>query len=248
MSNVIRLPVIAGVEINTDQEGRFNLNALHKASGGKDAKRPKSWLATKQAQELIEELRQDSALGENVIIVQKGGVSPGTFAHELLAISYAGWISPSFQLKVNQVFIDHKAGSLKPLIPQSLPDALRLAAELAEESEARGKKILELQPKSDVYDRLIKAEGTLCPTDAAKTLQIRPKDLFAWLSSNKWIYKRVGCSHWCAYQDKIQAGYMYHKTKTVYREDGSEKITEQARVTAKGLTKIAKSLEVEGAA
>lgn len=27
------LPVIAGVEINTDTEGRFNLNALHKASG-----------------------------------------------------------------------------------------------------------------------------------------------------------------------------------------------------------------------
>lgn len=28
------LPVIAGVEITTDEHGRFNLNALHKASGG----------------------------------------------------------------------------------------------------------------------------------------------------------------------------------------------------------------------
>ncbi|UBX29978.1 DNA-binding protein [Arsenophonus apicola] len=28
-------PIIAGVEITTDSDGRFNLNALHKASGGK---------------------------------------------------------------------------------------------------------------------------------------------------------------------------------------------------------------------
>lgn len=27
------VPMIAGVEITTDAEGRFNLNALHKASG-----------------------------------------------------------------------------------------------------------------------------------------------------------------------------------------------------------------------
>ncbi len=60
-------PIIAGVEITTDSEGRFNLNALHKASGGKDAKRPKTWLETKQAKELIEELRQNSALGQEVI-------------------------------------------------------------------------------------------------------------------------------------------------------------------------------------
>jgi len=73
MSNIIQLPVIAGVEITTDEHGRFNLNALHKASGGRDAKRPKTWLETKQANELVEELRQNSALGRDVISVTKGG-------------------------------------------------------------------------------------------------------------------------------------------------------------------------------
>ena len=34
MKNVIQLPVIARVEISTNIEGRFNLNALHRASGG----------------------------------------------------------------------------------------------------------------------------------------------------------------------------------------------------------------------
>ncbi|WP_334470689.1 KilA-N domain-containing protein [Arsenophonus sp. PmNCSU2021_1] len=60
-------PIISGVEITTDSEGRFNLNALHKASGGKDAKCPKTWLETKQAKKSIEELRQNSALGQEVI-------------------------------------------------------------------------------------------------------------------------------------------------------------------------------------
>ena len=33
MSSIVRLPVIAGVEITTDAQGRFGLNALHRASG-----------------------------------------------------------------------------------------------------------------------------------------------------------------------------------------------------------------------
>lgn len=90
---------------------------MHKAGGGKDAKRPKTWLETKQAQELVEELRQNYALGQEVLKVQKGGVNQGTFAHELLAISYAGWISPSFQLQVNQIFFDYRTGKLVSAVP-----------------------------------------------------------------------------------------------------------------------------------
>ncbi|MFQ0999226.1 KilA-N domain-containing protein [Gilliamella sp. BG6] len=74
----------------------------------------KAWLATKSTQELIEELRQNSAFGQEIITITKGGISSGTFAHELLAISYAGWISPKFQLTVNQVFLDYKKGELTP--------------------------------------------------------------------------------------------------------------------------------------
>lgn len=106
------LPMIAGIEITTDSEGRFSLNCLHKASGLGDSKKPSEWLRTKQAEELINELSGNSRLGQDVIKSVKGGVSPGTFSHELLAISYAGWISPSFQLQVNQVFIDYKTGKL----------------------------------------------------------------------------------------------------------------------------------------
>ncbi|WP_275356057.1 KilA-N domain-containing protein, partial [Xenorhabdus bovienii] len=48
---------------------------------------------------------------QKVINTINGGMSPGTFAHELIAVSYAGWIRPDFQLDVNQAFIDFKSGN-----------------------------------------------------------------------------------------------------------------------------------------
>ncbi|WP_220432322.1 KilA-N domain-containing protein [Falsirhodobacter xinxiangensis] len=109
-----QVPVIAGVEITTDAQGRFNLNALHKASGLDDHKRPSKWLATQQAQELIAELKgQSPNSGFGVLNVVKGGHAPGTFAAEELAVSYAGWISPSFQLEVNRTFIACRKGEVK---------------------------------------------------------------------------------------------------------------------------------------
>ena len=60
MSNVIQLPIIAGVEITVDAAGRFNLNALHRASGLGSHKRPSKWLCSEPTQELIRELQAQS--------------------------------------------------------------------------------------------------------------------------------------------------------------------------------------------
>lgn len=108
--------------------------------------------------------------------------------------------------------------------------------------------IIEFKPKAEALNRLSIADGSLCITNAAKDLQVRPKDLFLYLSSNKWIYKRTGNASWSAYQDKIQKGLLEHKTTIVNRSDGSEKITEQVRVTSKGLTKLAVLIQKENAA
>jgi len=111
MKHITNVPhvSIAGIQINTDGEGRFNLNALHKASKLGADKAPAQWLRNKQAKQLIEELERETV---QICIVSEEGRNGGTFAHELLAVSYAGWISPSFQLKVNQVFLDYKKGAL----------------------------------------------------------------------------------------------------------------------------------------
>lgn len=247
------LPVIADVEISTDAEGRYNLNALHKASGGRDAKRPKSWLATKQAQELIDELRQNSAFGENVVKVIKGGKNAGTFSHELLAIEYAGWISASFRLQVNQTFLDFKTGKLQSTFDPmaALNDAEFLRGTLLSYSEkviALEHKVEEMQPDVEALERIAKADGSMCITNAAKHLQVQPKFLFKMMSESHWIYRRAGGKAWLAYQDRIQSGVLEHKVTTIERSDGSEKVVEQVLVTAKGLAKLSKMLGVSSVA
>lgn len=101
-------------------------------------------------------------------------------------------------------------------------------------------KVEEMRPQVQALDRIAQSDGSFCITDAAKTLQVRPKVLFQFLRSHRWIYTRAGTSGEVAYQDKLAAGLMEHKTTTVHRSDGSEKTVTQVRVTPKGLTRLAR--------
>ena len=105
----------------------------------------------------------------------------------------------------------------------------------------------ELAPKAEALNRIAQADGSLCITDAAKALQMRPKDLFSWLQANHWIYRRHGTG-WIGYQERVQAGLLEHKVTTIDTAYGDQRISEQVRVTPKGLTKIAKMRGLQEAA
>ena len=128
-----------------------------------------------------------------------------------------------------------------PMKALSDPNVLRnLLLGYSEKVTELEQKVDVMQPTVDAFDRIAKADGSLCLTDAAKALQLRPKDFIQKLQSEKWIYKRAGNSHWLGYSDKVQSGYLEHKVTEVTRGDGSTKITEQVRITPKGLAKLAK--------
>lgn len=154
-------------------------------------------------------------------------------------------LSPEFTARLVDRWQELEARAATPAfaIPQSLPDALRLAADLADERDQLKIEVRAAAPKAKALDRLTFADGAMCITDAAKTLQMQPKALFDWLSANQWIYRRPACATWTAYQDKIQRGVLEHKITTVNRADGSEKVTSRVLVTAKGLAELAQKLE-----
>jgi len=103
-----------------------------------------------------------------------------------------------------------------------------------------------IQPKADALDRLTSITGSICLTDAAKVLQIKPKELITWLSSNKWIFKRLGTA-WLGFQCRLDQGVLEHKVIAIY--SGSEKrMREQVRVTPKGLARLAEVFAMGGAA
>lgn len=91
-------------------------------------------------------------------------------------------------------------------------------------------------------DRIEGADGSMCITDAAKTLGTRPRDLFALMNARRWIFKRPGNSSWLAYQDKIQAGLMEHDDHLYKDGQDRERVATRALVTAKGLVRLAEVL------
>lgn len=124
------------------------------------------------------------------------------------------------------------------------PAALRTALlGYSERVIALESKVMDQAPKVQAFDRISGSDGSLCITDAAKALQMRPRDLFSWLSEHRWIYRRLGNPSFVGYQEKIQAGYLEQKVTTVNRSDGSEKAVESVRVTPKGLAYLAKKFE-----
>lgn len=159
-------------------------------------------------------------------------------------------LSPEFTARLVDRWQELEAMHAKPAIPQNLPDALRLAADLAEQKAQEAQKriaaetaLAEAAPKAQALERIAQAQGSLCITDAAKALQVTPQTLFRLLQAEQWIYRRPGGAGWLGYQNRIQSGLLEHKVTTVTRDDGSEKVVEQCRITPKGLARLASSLQ-----
>ncbi len=188
-----QLPMIAGVEITTDAHGRFNLNALHRASGGEKSKQPSNWIRLEATQALIAELEnQSSDLRSAPTSTVNGGSAPGTFAHELLAIDYAGWISPAFRLQVHQVFIDFRTGKLASAAPIDLDDPAQLVPLLtsyARRTQIAEAKVAEQAPKVAAFDQLMNADGLYGLQNAGRALSARPNKFVDWLKEDHLFYQ-----------------------------------------------------------
>lgn len=162
-------------------------------------------------------------------------------------------LSPEFTAKLVDRWQELEKQITKPAFDPmaALNDAEFLRGTLLTYSEkviALEHKVEVMQPDVDALERIAKADGTMCITNAAKHLQVQPKFLFRLMSENHWIYRRTGGKAWLAYQERIQQGVLEHKVTTVSRGDGSEKVVEQVLVTAKGLTKLSKMLGISGIA
>lgn len=142
--------------------------------------------------------------------------------------------------RARQYFIQcERRARQAPAIDLNNPADLRmLLANYANDKIELQAQVADLTPKAEALDRIATADGSLCVTDAAKALQMRPKDLFSYLQAHGWIYRRPNSSGYLGYQSKTNIGLLEHKMTTVLRADGSEKITEQVRITPKGLTRL----------
>jgi phage antirepressor YoqD-like protein len=139
--------------------------------------------------------------------------------------------------------MEAKLRSPQPVFDPSDPKVLLACFEHLQGQVAEKEAIIEEQgQRLEKLDRIEGAEGDRCITDAAKLLKIRPRDLFSFMQSRRWIYKRAGCKYWNAHQDKTNAGYLSTKDHLYIDSTGMERFSQAVVVTPKGLIKLSELL------
>ncbi|MEW9209543.1 phage antirepressor KilAC domain-containing protein [Citrobacter werkmanii] len=118
-----------------------------------------------------------------------------------------------------------------PAIPQSLPEALRLAAELAEQKQYLEEQLQSAAPKVEFADRVAAANGILI-SNYAKAISMKPNSLFAWLRENN-ILIAYGSRKNVPLQRYITQGFFSVKEVVLEGEEGY-KIRLTPHITGKG--------------
>lgn len=133
--------IIAEQEITINKGGLYCLNDLHKAAmaNGRatDSHRPSNFIKSQAG--FIDAVE---ATGVASVVTVKGGKS-GTYAAELVAMKYAGWIDPSYEVQVYQAVQALKRGDIEAALALSKTKPAVQALD-----ELRRTKAIELQVKN----------------------------------------------------------------------------------------------------
>lgn len=149
-------------------------------------------------------------------------------------------LSPEFTARLVDRWQELESAS-KPRIPQSFPEALRLAAELAEQNQALTAQIATDAPKVDFHDRVAVSSGCLIG-QYAKAVGVGQNRLFTWLRANGYLIATAGTRRNTPYQKYIETGYFDVTEGTFQTPEGEMRTSFTTHITGKGQTAITKKL------
>ncbi|MBY8138796.1 phage antirepressor KilAC domain-containing protein [Vibrio fluvialis] len=125
-------------------------------------------------------------------------------------------------------------------IPQTLPEALLLAAELAKQNEETQRKLAIAAPKAEFADRIASADKGVQLGNFAKSVGIGPRKIFEVLRNIK-ILMSGGERHNLPFQEFIDRGYFQVKQGS-YEANGETRISHTPLITGKGEQWLTKKL------
>lgn len=125
-------------------------------------------------------------------------------------------------------------------IPTSLPEALRMAADLAEKNETLIQKTLADQPKVLFADAVAASKNAINVGVLAKILRqngmksMGQKRLFAWLRAHGYLIKQTGANYNMPSQRSIDMGLFEVRESYYTNKDGGKTTTYTPVITGKG--------------
>jgi len=122
----------------------------------------------------------------------------------------------------------------KSQLPQSLPEALRLAADLAEEKQALESQLALAAPAVEFVDQYVNAKGSMGFRSVCKLLKAKEPEFRMFMVEEKIVYRQDG--QYTPYSIHTDAGHFEVKTGTSLLNQHAFR---QARFTAKGIQWIA---------
>lgn len=123
-------------------------------------------------------------------------------------------------------------------IPQTLPDALRLAADLAEQKAELESKLAIAAPKAEFVEHYVEASGLMGFREVAKLLGIKETDFRLFLLENGIMYRLAG--KMTPYSQHLDVGRFSVKTG----EASNGRAFTQVKFTPKGVQWVAGLLAV----
>ncbi|WP_375693986.1 antA/AntB antirepressor family protein [Bartonella sp. AD24XZML] len=149
--------------------------------------------------------------------------------------------------QARQYFIECERRAKQVVTPQidySNPQVmLGVLTHLKNENERKDIIIEDLKPKAMALESLQRSEGLFGLTEAAKVLEMQPKQFILFLQKKRWVYRRTFGAHLLPYQDKIQKGLMDCSTLTIQTENGTEKVIPSAKITTKGMGLLSQEIK-----
>lgn len=170
-----------------------------------------------------------------------GGGKPTTIYHVNKRNSYVvvAQISPEFTAALVDRWQElENANQFR--IPQSLPEALQLAADLAKQNEQVSRKLAIAAPKAEFADQIALAKRGVLLGQFAKSIGLGPVTLFRIMRELKILIPQ-GQNYNIPYQEFIDRGYFTIKQGTF--ETGEEtRISHTPLITGKGEIWLQKKL------
>ncbi|WP_273789905.1 Rha family transcriptional regulator [Bartonella sp. ML70XJBT] len=131
-----------------------------------------------------------------------------------------------------------------PQIDYSSPQVmLGVLTYLKNENEQKDNIIANLKPKAMALESLQRHDGLFGLTEAAKILEMQPKQFIQFLQEKGWVYRRAAGGNLLPYQDKIQKQLMDCPTITLQTASGIEKVIPCAKITTKGIGLLSQELK-----